>query len=260
VRTPLVEVAGFNFVGARRPYGDPTVTCGDPTVTLRVTCGDPRPENPTEPTMSGGGPHLCFYSTKCRYSQAFLEELARTPYAKEFRFVCVDVGPTGTRPALPPYVKAVPTLMIAGEADARTDSAVMNWLSERRLKERQSVAVATPMGTVQRGGPPAAGAAAEAEGPSAFDGFGMAGTCDEGFAFLSEVTSATTARITGNMASIHDMSSMTGPTQKGSVVPGTGAASSAAPPMTAKAKAIDDRLEALRAARDRDLPGPPQRR
>jgi hypothetical protein len=222
--------------------------------------------------MSGGGPNLCFYSTKCRYSQAFLEELARTPYAKEFRFVCVDVGPTGTRPTLPPYVRAVPTLMIAGEVEPRTDSAVMNWLSERRLKERQSVAVATPMGTVQRGGAPTvgsggAGAAAVAiggdDGPSAFDGFGMASGGDEGFAFLTDDTSSMSTsmvRMAGNMVSINDLSSMTAPVQRGTVMPGTGAAATAAAPMSAKAKAMDDRLEALRAARDRDLPGPPQRR
>jgi hypothetical protein len=210
--------------------------------------------------MSGGGPHICFYSAKCRYSQAFLEELTRTPYAKEFRFVCVDVGPTGTRPTLPPYVKAVPTLMIAGEPEPRTDSAVMNWLSERRLKERQSVAVATPMGSVQRGGAPTLAAAGGGDGPMAFDGFGMG---DEGFALLSDDTSSMSTsmvRIAGNMASIHDMGSMTAPAQRGTATPGVGAASAAAPPVSAKTKAMDDRLEALRAARDRDLPGPAGRR
>jgi hypothetical protein len=225
-------------------------------------CGQQRRENPVEQTMSGGGANLCFYSTKCRYSQAFLEELARTPYAKEFRFVCVDVGPTGTRPVLPPYVKAVPTLMIAGEVDARTDSAVMNWLSERRLKERDSVAVSTPMGTVQRGGAPttAAGPAPAGmggDGPMAFDAFGMAGCGDEGFAFLTDDTSSMSTsmvRMAGNMASIHDGSAMTAPAQRSAVSGG------AAAPVSAKAKAIDDRLEALRAARDRDIPGPPGRR
>jgi hypothetical protein len=211
--------------------------------------------------MSGGGPHLCFYSTKCRYSQAFLEELSRTPYAKEFRFVCVDVGPTGTRPALPAYVKAVPLLMIAGEAEPRTDSSVMNWLSERRLKERQSVAVSTPMGPVQRGGAPTS-AAAVVDGPAAFDAFGMTGG-DEGFAFLTDDTSSMstgTVRLAGNMASIADMGSMTAPTQRGTVTPGAGPAAAAAAPMSAKTKAMDDRLEALRASRDRDIVGPPQRR
>ena len=208
--------------------------------------------------MSGGGPNFCFYSTKCRYSQAFLEELARTPYAKEFRFVCVDIGPTGSRPALPPYVKAVPTLMIAGEVEPRTDSAVMNWLSERRLKERDSVSVSTPMGSVQRGGAPTpAGPAAAGmgggDGPMAFDAFGMAGGGDEGFAFLTDDTSSMSTsmvRMAGNMASIHDGGAMTAPAQRGG----------AAAPVTAKAKAMDDRLEALRAARDRDVPGAPGRR
>lgn len=87
-------------------------------------------------TLPMSGAHLCFYSTRCRYSQAFLEELSRTPYAREFRFVCVDTPAGGPRPALPPYVRAVPTLMIAGEHEPRVDGAVMNWLSERRLRDR----------------------------------------------------------------------------------------------------------------------------
>lgn len=95
--------------------------------------------------------HLCFFSTRCRYSQAFLEELSRTPYSREFRFICVDAPPGGVRPALPPYVRAVPTLMIAGEHEPRTDAQVMNWLSERRLIERTG---AVPTATVPGARPP----------------------------------------------------------------------------------------------------------
>lgn len=99
----------------------------------------------------------------------------------------------------------------------------------------------------------------------AFDAFGMAGGGDEGFAFLSDDTSSMSTsmvRMAGNMASIHDGSAMTAPAQRGTAMPGVGAAAPAAagPPISAKAKAMDDRLEALRAARDRDLPGPPGRR
>lgn len=95
--------------------------------------------------------NLCFFSTRCRYSQAFLEELSRTPYSREFRFICVDAPPGGVRPALPPYVRAVPTLMIAGEHEPRADAQVMNWLSERRLIERTG---AVPTATVPGARPP----------------------------------------------------------------------------------------------------------
>jgi hypothetical protein len=76
--------------------------------------------------------HVCFYSNKCNWSKAFLEELSRTPWKGEFRFVCVD--PTPSRGPLPAWLKKVPTLVISGESEPRTDGQVMNWLSERRLK------------------------------------------------------------------------------------------------------------------------------
>jgi hypothetical protein len=109
-------------------------------------------KNPASETMSQQ--HLCFFSTRCRYSQTFLEELSRTPYSREFRFVCVDATPGGLRPSLPPYVRAVPTLMIAGEHEPRTDAQVMNWLSERRLMDRTG---AVPTSTVPGGARPPVG-------------------------------------------------------------------------------------------------------
>jgi hypothetical protein len=76
--------------------------------------------------------HICFYSNKCNWSKAFLEELSRTPWKGEFRFICVD--PTPNRAPLPAWLKKVPTLVISGESEPRVDGQVMNWLSERRLK------------------------------------------------------------------------------------------------------------------------------
>lgn len=76
--------------------------------------------------------HVCFYSKKCPHSKAFLEELARTPYTREFQFVCVDPSPT--RGKLPTWLKAVPTLLIDGESDPLTDEKVFNWLSLRRIQ------------------------------------------------------------------------------------------------------------------------------
>ena len=78
--------------------------------------------------------HICFYSNKCVWSKAFLEELAKTPWKNNFRFVCVDPMPNGTRPQLPAYIKKVPTLVIAGENEPRTDGDVMNWISEMKLR------------------------------------------------------------------------------------------------------------------------------
>lgn len=83
--------------------------------------------------MSRAPIHICFYSNRCDWSKAFITELAQTPYKGEFRFVCVDPSPT--RQALPAWLKKVPTLVIAGEPEPKTDGEVFNWLKERQLKE-----------------------------------------------------------------------------------------------------------------------------
>ena len=77
--------------------------------------------------------NICFYSNKCQWSKAFITELSKSPWKSDFRFICVDPGPS--RPSLPTWLKKVPTIVIAGEADPRTDSDVMNWLYEKKMKE-----------------------------------------------------------------------------------------------------------------------------
>ncbi len=76
--------------------------------------------------------HTCYFSKKCRFCQAFFEELSHTPFTKEIRFVCVDPAPS--RPPLPAWLKSVPSLVVAGEDTPRVGpSAVNNWLFERKL-------------------------------------------------------------------------------------------------------------------------------
>lgn len=77
--------------------------------------------------------NLCYYSNKCQWSKAFVTELAKTPWKNDFRFICVDASPS--RPQLPPWLKKVPTIVVAGEPEPRTDADVMNWLYEKRMKE-----------------------------------------------------------------------------------------------------------------------------
>lgn len=99
--------------------------------------------------------HLCFYSAYDPNSRYFLEQLSQTPFAREFQFVCVDPPKGGgPRPALPPYVRAVPTLMIIGESGPRVDNAVINWLSERRLRARAEETPAIMGGGLSGGGRP----------------------------------------------------------------------------------------------------------
>ena len=85
--------------------------------------------------------HICFYSNKCQWSKAFVTELSTTPWKNLFRFVCVDPSPG--RAPLPGWLKKVPTIVISGEGEPRTDSDVMNWLYEKKMKEGASRPVQT---------------------------------------------------------------------------------------------------------------------
>ena len=83
--------------------------------------------------MAGrGGKHILYFSTRCRHCQAFLEELKPTPIFAEFAFFNCDPRPD--RPPLPPWLKSVPTLVVAGSTSPLVGpSAVNNWLFERKM-------------------------------------------------------------------------------------------------------------------------------
>lgn len=104
--------------------------------------------------MSTQATNVCYYSNKCQWSKAFITELSKTTWKNQFRFICVDPSPS--RAPLPSWLKKVPTIVVAGEPEPRTDSDVMNWLYEKRMKEG---------GGGQTGAAPAAPGAEE---PSAF--------------------------------------------------------------------------------------------
>lgn len=95
--------------------------------------------------------HLCFISKRCPWSKAFLEELNKTPYRKEFNVLVYEDVP---RSNLPKWLEKTPTLVIRGEKEPRTDAEVMNWLYERKLKDSSSQPQA-PQG--KQGDPAAAG-------------------------------------------------------------------------------------------------------
>lgn len=112
--------------------------------------------------------HVCFYSNRCRWSEAFIKAIADTPFKSEVRFVCVDPGPNGQRPQLPGFLKKVPTLVVRGEDEPRTDSDVMNWLAQRKLLSKPS-------------GAAAADSTAE---PEPWVGNEMGGSYTKGFSFI----------------------------------------------------------------------------
>jgi hypothetical protein len=114
------------------------------------------------------GQHICFYSNGCKWSTAFIQSLKSTPFWNEFTFICVDVKPDGTRThPLPRWLKKVPTLVIKGENEPRTDNEVMNWLAEKRLLAEKG----------------SAGGASAGE-PEPWVGNEMGGSLTKGFSFL----------------------------------------------------------------------------
>ena len=134
--------------------------------------------------MNRGTPspiHICFYSNRCEWSKAFITELSQTPYKGEFRFVCVDPSPN--RPQLPSWLKSVPTLVISGEPEPRTNSEVMNWLYERKMKDGGGKSSGS-------GGGDNGGAVQGPSEPEPYLDSEMGGGFGDSYSFLGEDTSA----------------------------------------------------------------------
>jgi len=223
--------------------------------------------------------HTLYYSKRCRYSQAFLEELAATPFVPEFQFVCVDPGPT--RPALPAWLKSVPTLLVSGEATPRVGPGpVNNWLFERKmggaetkrasntLEERAApvyspdvaprpAPVVSSRPSAPSAGPAPTAAAAAAGGPEAYHSAEMAGgRWSDAYSFVGDAFTAEKGfdPISRNFQSLVDVFA-------GGATPGAGGAGPAAPAVkqTAKEAALLKEYEAFTKARESDVGGPPKR-
>ena len=180
--------------------------------------------------------NICFYSNKCKWSKQFITELAQTPYKSAFRFICVD--PSAQRPQLPGWLKKVPTIVIAGEDEPRTDNEVMNWLYEKRLQERG------PGG----GGAQATAAAAAVEqesGPQFYNPLEMASGADS-YSFIEQ-----DGRVVEGGSMISQAYEFVG-----SVAPGQERATMAvAPPSkTKKEQAFDSSMERYMAQRNQGVP------
>lgn len=221
--------------------------------------------------------HVCYFSMTCRHCQAFLGELTRTPYAREFQLICVDPSPS--RPPLPSWLRIVPSLEIVGESEPRAGAAaVNNWLFERRQRdatpttggagirtsagektlEERSIPLTMPVyspeltraepSSAARSGAPPPVACGGAE-PSAWHGNEMgAAKMSDNYSFL---TDAFTLEKGENMSRIvRNFEQLT-----------TAAAAAAAPPTprTKKEDALSRDFEAFSRSRDADIPGPTKR-
>lgn len=129
----------------------------------------------------GSPQHICYYSNKCKFSKSFIEQIAATPYKNEFAFLCVDPSPN--RPALPSFLKKVPTLIVKGEPEPLTDGEVFNWLSIRKLQDSGGT-----KGPGQRSG--GGGQEAAGGGPEAYMWNEMGGSLTKSFSFVDNSSDA----------------------------------------------------------------------
>jgi hypothetical protein len=194
--------------------------------------------------------HICFYSNRCEWSKAFITELAQTPYKGEFRFVCVDPSPT--RPTLPSWLKKVPTLVINGEPEPRTDNEVLNWLYERKMKDgKGGSAGASSGGAVAAGGLE----------PEPYMDTEMGGNYGDQYSFLDMDTSTGG---NGGMSISHNFSYLGGDAPAGGAGIGTKEGSSfqttdMSGKRSKKEEMLDKQMEAYMKARDSGVPKGPAR-
>ncbi len=174
----------------------------------------------------GKPPHVCFYSNKCRWSEAFIKAIKDTPFKQEFTYICVDQNPK-----LPQWLKKVPTLVIRGESEPRTDGDVMNWLAEKKL-------------TTQR----AANGTNDPTEPEPWISGEMGGSYTKGFSFLGG--NDTNDAPMGNFEFLHGQSAPG--TRTGSDMPASGG--QGAQPKNKKVDLFDKQMEAYMRDRNQGVP------
>ena len=198
--------------------------------------------------------HVCFYSNRCDWSKAFIRELQATPYTNEFKFICVDPSPN--RPKMPSYLKKVPTLVIAGESEPRTDAEVMNWLSQRRMSEK-------PLPTQVHRTAPAQAAPSQVnqsspEEPMEWNSMEMGGMGQDPYSFLDQDTSTAG---NGGMRIQHSFEYLAGASAIGTASAasigsggGGGGGGGGGQPKSKKEELFDKQMEAYQRERESDMP------
>ena len=192
-------------------------------------------------STSGGPSHGCFYSNKCRWSEAFIKAISQTPYKHEVRFICVDTQSDGSRPKLPGWLKKVPTLVVKGEDEPRTDGNVMNWLSERRLLSKPD----------ENGS--GSGTSAPAE-PEPWVGGEMGGSYTKGFSFIA--TNDGNDGPTGNFSYLNGQNAVA--TKTASDIPG-GGLGARGQQKSKKEDLFDKQMESYMQQRSSGMPPPVMR-
>ena len=197
--------------------------------------------------------NICFYSNKCDWSEAFLKELSKSPYKSEFQFVCVD---TAMRSDLPTWLKQVPTLLIRDDKEPiKTNSEVLNWLYERKLKDTTRNPSSSSQGQGQAQMPRGPMPAGLAEEPEAWNMAEMGGKLSESYGNLVEGTGAS---VDNSSTKNWDFGFLNGGASQGDrTAQGMGDSSMRQEPGRTKSKKeemFDRQMEAYQKNRDTGLP------
>lgn len=126
--------------------------------------------------------HICYYSNseKDKLSAPFLEELKKTPWIRDFEFICVDPSPN--RPPLPRFLKQAPTIIVSDDKEnpVKEGMEVMNWLYTRKMLEQANNPPPKPSSATD----PNVSGQVNSWVPGEMSGFG-----DAGYSYLDSDTS-----------------------------------------------------------------------
>lgn len=185
--------------------------------------------------------HICFYSNRCEWSKAFITEISQTPYHTDFRFICVDPSPS--RPQLPSWLKQTPTLVISGEPEPRTNSEVMNWLYEHKMKTGGGSS-----GSSSTGGAGAMGGSLE---PEPYMDMEMGGGFGDSYSFLGDDT---TTQGNGGLRMKHNFTYLNGQESVSTREASNFQTTSSNQKRSKKEELLDQQMEQFMKSRDNSVP------
>lgn len=194
--------------------------------------------------------HICFYSNRCEWSKAFITEISQTPYHKDFRFICVDPSPN--RPQLPSWLKQIPTLVISGEPEPRTNSEVMNWLYERKMRDGGGNGSNGGNG----GGDSQKNMPVEMGEPEPYMDMEMGGGFGDTYSFLGDDTST---QGNGGMRMKHNFTYLNGQDSVGTREASSFQSTSSDQKRSKKEQLFDQQYEQMMKSRDAGMPKPMMR-
>lgn len=151
------------------------------------------------------------------------------------------MDPSANRPQLPGWLKQTPTLVVSGEPEPRTNSEVMNWLYEQKLKDGGA------KGQVQgKSGQPAGPIE-----PEPYLDSEMGGGFGDSYSFLGTDTSA---QGNGGLSMMHNFGFLNGQDSVGTREASNFQTTNSNQKRSKKEEMLDQQMEQYKASRDIGIP------